>query len=190
MIYKLRKLTAPRRTSAHATGIGRELPAFAPDPSPRAPASQSHLPTSRHRTRPHPHIVVIAGAGVRACVAIPPIRPQVHAQHRKGHRVPHGTAPLARGECTWLRLNSSQPHVAADRPELARNARVRCAAERRTFNRAASREPLPLRSTCWGSCSCGWVPRRQTSARGPSSCKRGRCNGRPPCASRARPRRR
>jgi len=156
--------------------------------SPRSHPPTCDKPTSR--TRPHPHIVVIAGARVRACVAIPPIRPQVHAQHRKGHRVPHGTAPLARGECTWLRLNSSQPHVAADRPELARNARVRCAAERRTFNRAASREPLPLRSTCWGSCSCGWVPRRQTSARGPSSCKRGRCNGRPPCATRARRRRR
>lgn len=52
----------------------------------------------------------------------------------------------------------------------------------RPLNPVASPALRPTGSTCSGSRTCAAAPRRRRSARAPSSSKRGRCTGRPPCA--------
>jgi hypothetical protein len=53
---------------------------------------------------------------------------------------------------------------------------------RRPLNPVASPALRPTGSTCSGPRTCAAAPRRRRSARAPSSSKRGRCTGRPPCA--------
>jgi len=183
--FIMRKLIAPRRTGAHATSFRRSHPRPATceptvAPSDMRQADIAHTATSSHSCHCRCQSSRVCGN---------PSHPSTGActtSKRASSSARHGP-PRARR----MHVVAAQFLTASrcGRPPRV-GAQCSCAAVRRTFNRAASREPLPLRSTCWGPCSCGWVPRRQTSARGPSSCKRGRCNGRPPCASRARPRRR
>ena len=96
-------------------------------------------------------------------------------------KCPRGVARNKIENARGLSINDqpTAPHVARVSPPT----NVFCAHQAcsvRPLNRAASPAPRPRGSTCSRSRTCAAAPQRRRSARAPSSCKRGRCTGRPP----------